>query len=186
MGISVFVMPLHTWLAGDFRTTWGADPGTASAPRRRRTAEEARRLRDEFLSRLETLIGSRPDWDEGGPARRATAFSVHAFSLPFLQARRWSYRMKLPQLGVLETPQIWIPAAFDSVLHLQPPWSEEGELMVGSLPRVASELERLLEALGEDESEAWAELREVAGVGRALGELVTAGIEFDAPVIVEG
>jgi len=186
VGISVFVMPLHTWLAGDFRTTWGPGLGTVSTPRPRRSAEEAGGLRDEFLSRLESLIGNRPDWDESGPPRRATAFSAHAFSLPFLQARRWSYRMKLPQLGVLESPQIWIPSAFDPVFHLPSPWSEEGELMVGSLPRLKSELDRLLEALGESESEAWAELREVAAVGKALGELVTAGIQFDAPVIVEG
>jgi hypothetical protein len=143
-------------------------------------------MRDEFVSRLEPLIGSRPDWDEDGPARSATAFSLHAFSLPFLQARRWSYRMKLPQLSVLETPQIWIPPGFDSALHLESLWSEDGELMVGSLPRVKEELDRLLGALAEEEAGNWAELRDVAGVAGALRELAATGLAFAAPVIVEG
>jgi hypothetical protein len=186
VGISVFVMPVRTWLAGEFRTTWGSDSDTASAPRRRRSGEDALRLRDELFSRLEPLIGSRPAWDESGPARSATAFSVHAFSLPFLQARRWSYRMKLPQLSVLETPQIWIPPGFDSVFHLESLWSDDGELMVGSLPRVGSELDRLLEALDQEETGDWAELREVGRVGKALRELAMTGMEFAAPVIVEG
>src|SRR4029077_8191483 len=84
MGVSVFVMPLRTWLAGDFRTTWGEGQETASEPRRRRSAEDAERLRDGLLTQLEPLLGRRPDWDEDGPARSATAFSVYSFSLPFL------------------------------------------------------------------------------------------------------
>jgi len=179
-------MPLHTWLSGDFRTTWGADSAMTSAPRRRRSTEDALRLRREFVLRLEPLIGSRLDWDESGPARSATAFSVHSFELPFLQARRWSYRMKLPQLSALETPQIWIPPAFDSVFHLNSPWSQDDEVMVGSLPRVMSELGRLLDALAKEEARDWAELREVAEVGKALRGLAETGMEFGAPVIVEG
>ncbi|HLY08265.1 MAG TPA: hypothetical protein VKW04_03060 [Planctomycetota bacterium] len=187
MGVSVYVMPLHTWLTGDFRTTWGPDAETASAPRRRQSSEDAERLRDEFVSQLEPLIGRRPEWNEGGPARSATAFSVHAFSLPFLQARRWAYRMRLPQLSVLETPQIWIPPVFEPVLRLDSWWGDGGDLLVGSLPRIRSELDRLLEALAREEAAGdWAELRELARVGEALRDLAGAGIEADLPVIVDG
>jgi len=186
MGVSVFVMPLQTWLTGDFRTTWGPDSGAATSPRPRRSGEAAERLREEFVSRLESLLGRRPDWDESGPARSATAFSAHSFSLPFLQARRWAYRLKLPQLSVLETPQIWIPTEFESVFPLDSLWSDDGELMVGSLPRVKSELDRLLDALTQEEAGDWAELREVASVGKALRDLAAEGIASDTPVIVEG
>ncbi|HEV3027704.1 MAG TPA: hypothetical protein VG457_09040 [Planctomycetota bacterium] len=110
---------------------------------------------------------------------------MHSFSLPFLQARRWSYRMNLPQLSVLETPQIWIPPAFDPVFHLDSLWSQDDEVMVGSLPRVKSELDRLLDGLSQEEAGDWAELREVAAVGKALRALAETGMECGAPVIVE-
>jgi len=186
VGVSVFVMPLRTWLAGDFRTTWGPGGETASEPRRRRSAEEAERLRDGLLTQLEPLLGRRPDWDEDGPARSATAFSVHSFSLPFLLARRWSYRLKLPQLSAVEGTQLWIPAAFDSPLHLAPPWNEAGELAIASLPRVGSELDRLLQALAADESPEGAELQEAFQVGQRLRALAASAEEIRAPLIVEG
>ena len=185
MGVSVFVMPLQTWLAGDFRTTWGAGEETASEPRRRRTAEGAERLRDGLLAQLEPLLGRRPDWDEAGPALSATAFSVDSFSLPFLLARRWSYRLKLPQLSVLEGTQLWIPAVFESAFHLAPPWNEEGELAVASLPRLGSELDRLLEALEAEESPEAPELRGAFVVGRKLRALAASAEAVRAPLIVE-
>lgn len=179
-------MPVETWLAGDFRATWGPEPGEASAPRTRRSAEDVSVLAEEFLRRLESLLGRRPEWDRDGPARSATAFSAHAFSLPFLQARRWAYRMKLPQLAALETPQIWIPAEFDAVFRLDSLFGD-GELRVGSLPRVRSELERLLGELSrEDEEGDWAELRDVAKVASSLRHVAEAAIESRMPAIVEG
>lgn len=186
MGVSVFVMPLRTWLAGDFRTTWGGGEETASAARPRRPAEEAERLRDGLVSQVERLLGHRPDWDEGGPARSATAFSVHAFALPFLLARRWAYRLKLPQLGALEGAQLWIPATFESVLHLVPAWHEEGELLVASLPRMVTELDRLLDALRGEEVIQSPELYGAFEVGRKLREVAASALEQQAPVIVEG
>ncbi|MBV8880681.1 MAG: hypothetical protein JO332_11985 [Planctomycetaceae bacterium] len=186
MGVSVLVMPLQTWLVGDFRTTWGAGEGTASAPRRRRSADDAERLREEFLARLEPLLGRRPDWDEGVPARSATAYSAHAFWLPFQLARRWSYRLKLPQLSALESPQLWIPSSFESVFHLEALWGEEGEVMIGSLPRLLSELDLLIEALASEEAGDWSELTEGSAVARSLREAVRSGLEHRVPVIVEG
>ncbi len=186
MGVSVFVMPLRTWLAGDFRTTWGSGEETASEPRRRRSQADAEQLCDGLITQLEPLLGRRPDWDEDGPARSATAFSVDSFSLPFLLARRWSYRLKLPQLSVLEGTQLWIPATFESAFHLAPPWNEEGELAVASLSRVGSELDRLLEALHAEESLEAAELRRAFDVGQRLRALAASAEEARAPLIVEG
>jgi hypothetical protein len=185
VGISVFVMPLRTWLSGDFRTTWaGGEVG--GPPRRRRPLEAAERLRDEFLSRMESLLGRRPEWDESGPVLSATTFSAHAFSLPFLQARRWAYKMKVPQLNVLEATQLWIPSAFDQVLTVSSLWSDEGEVMVGSLPRLKSELDTLLQALEGEEAGDWAELREVSKAARSIREAVSTALDHRVPVIVEG
>jgi len=186
MGVSVFVMPLRTWLTGDFRTTWGAGGETASEPRPRRAPEEAERLRDGLISALEPLLGVRPDWDEDGPARSATAFSVEAFSLPFLLARRWAYRLRLPQLSLLEGTQLWIPPAFEPVHSLAPPWNEEGELAVASLPRLREELARLGDAVDAEESRDAAELRGAATVGRKLMALAASAEEARTPLIVEG
>lgn len=183
MGVSVFVMPLRTWLAGDFRTTWGGGEETASAPRPRRSPEDAERLRDSLLA---PLLAGGPDWDESGPAQSATAFSVDAFSLPFLLARRWSYRLKLPALGALEGTQLWIPAVFETVVQVVPPWSDEGELSLASLPRVQSELDRLLDALRAEESLEAAELRGAFEVGRRLRDLAASASDVRMPVIVEG
>jgi hypothetical protein len=188
VSVSVFVMPLRTWLGGTFRTTWGGERRAAPDPRPRRSEEEADRLRDEFLSRLEPLLGDRPAWDEEGEARSGTVYSVHGFSLPFLLARRWSYRMKLPRLSVLEPPQLWIPPDFERVFRLGPPWSDDGgEVMVASLPRVRSDLDQLLDGLAAEEGAGdWTELRDAASVGASLRSLAVAGIEADVPVIVEG
>lgn len=184
MGISVYVMPLRTWLSGDFRTTWGDGGETASAPRRRRTLEEAERLRDELRSRLEPLMGERPDWDEEGPARSATAFSDYAFSLPFVLARRWSYRLKLPRLGALEGSQLWLPAVFQPVFHLAPRWSEE-KTAIASLDGVRAELDRLLEAVENEDSGEVAELQGAFQVGSKLRDLARSALEARAPLIVE-
>jgi hypothetical protein len=184
VGISVFVMPLRTWLAGDFRTTWG--PDGESAPPHRRDPELAAQLSQEFLARLEPLLGGRLEWDEEGPPMSATAYSVHAFSLPFLQARRWAYRLPLPHLGALETPQIWIPADAASAISVECPWSDD-DLMIGSLPRLRTEFDRLLESLqAEDEEGDWAELREVAKVARSLRHVGSTAMDARMPVIVEG
>ncbi|HZF00008.1 MAG TPA: hypothetical protein VE981_23570 [Planctomycetota bacterium] len=182
MGVAVYVMPLATWLSGDFRTVWAG--GEATPPKLRRSGEEAEELREEFLERMESLLGRRPDWDDSGPARSATAFSAHAFSLPFLQARRWSYKVKLPQLSVLEAAQIWIPDAFESIFHMTSPWSDDEELMIASLPQVRTELDRLLEGL--DVGEGWEEYREIAQAARALRGAAESAIGHNVPLIVEG
>lgn len=181
---AVFVMPLRTWLAGDFRTTWGGEANPA--PRRRRTDEEAVALRESLLESLAPLIGSHPEWNESGPARSALALSAESLALPFLLARRWFYRVKMPRLAALEGPQVWLPPLFETVPSLLPPWSEEDPLMVASLPRVKSDLELLLETLRSEESLEAPDLQGAFQVGRRLLEVAADAAEAGMPVIVEG
>ncbi len=186
--VSIFVMPLQTWLAGSFRTTWGVSEETASAPRRRRSDEDAAALRDTLLAPLAPLIGSRPEWNESGPAQSAVALSAESFALPFLLARRWSSRLPLVNLSSLEGPQIWLPVAFGGNLMGPPPWSESEEetLAVTSLPTVLWELELLLETVRTEEGLETQDLRGTFQVGLRLLEGAKAATEVRMPVIVEG
>jgi hypothetical protein len=186
--VSVFVMPLQTWLAGNFRTTWGVGEETASAPRRRRRDDDAAALRDTLIAQLAPLVGSRPEWNESGPAQSAVAVSAESFALPFLLARRWSARLPLPNLSTLEGPQIWLPVEFRGILCSAPPWSESEEetLAVASLPALRRELERLLETLRAEEELEAQDLRGAFQVGMRLLEVARTASEVRMPVIIEG
>lgn len=179
---SVFVMPLRTWLAGDFRTTWG---GEASAPPRRRREQVVVDLRESLLSSLQPVIGRPPEWDESGSPQMALALSAHSFSLPFLLARRWSYRLKLPNLCALEGAQLWIPESFESALSVTPPWSEEETLMVASLPQVSTELARLRDHLEAEESLEAPEVQDGFHIAGRLREAAAKATAMRMPVIVE-
>jgi hypothetical protein len=163
-------MPLETNLRGDFHSPW---------PRTRRTDAEAADARDSLLRRLDGLLGFRPDWEDAGPVRSATVFSADGFARPFLQARSWSYRLKLPRLCSLELPQIWIPRDFDPVFHVAAPWASEVELSVASASGVRDELDRLMAAMEEE----FDETRQVAD---RLRGIAAQGVEHGLPVIVEG
>jgi len=178
---AVFVMPLRTWLAGNFRTTWGGE--AVSDSRRRRSDDDAVALRDAMVASLEPLIGSHPEWDESGPARTALALSAESFALPFLQARRLFYRVKMPLLAALEGPQVWLPLSFEPAPRVVPPWNEEESLMVASLPRVRSELELLLKTIGAEELP---DLQSAVHVARRLLEVAADAEAARMPVIVEG
>jgi len=182
VSVSLFVMPLSTWLAGRFRTSWGPD-GEAERPAGpQRSPEEVRRGVEGLQAVVERALAFRPEWDEAGPARSATVFSVDGFFAPFLEARRRSYRQKLPLLSALEPPQIWIPPEFDGVLPFPAPWNPPADWSVASAPRLHSELRRLLEAIEEDERPDLEETRRSAG---RLLEIAALGIQHDVPVIVE-
>src|SRR5205085_1325600 len=92
MGVTVYVMPLATWLTGSFQSTWGEGRGTPMPAGPRLRDEVAARNLDAFKDEVERLLARRPDWDEEGPARAAGVFSAEGFAGPFLLARRWSYR----------------------------------------------------------------------------------------------
>lgn len=179
---SVFVMPLRTWLAGEFRATWR---GESTSMPCRRDPEHAAGLRDSLLGALEPLIGRRPEWDEEAPARAALALSGHSFSLPFLLARRWSYRMKLPTLCSLEGFQLWIPESFEQALRVPSPWSEE-TVMVASLQRVTSELGRLRDHIEAEESPEIPEIRDGFKVAGRLLDAANEAAATGLPVIIEG
>lgn len=180
MGVSVTVMPLRTNLRGDFEPAWGD-------PRVRRTELQARDAVEAFLARLEGLLGFRPDWDDEGPVRSATVFSADGFDRPFLQARRWSYRLKLPRLSALEIPQIWLPADFEPAFRFEAPWSPGAELGVASSPRLLGELELLMNALAEDPArEETAEFAETGRLAARLRAIAGQSVEHGLPAIVEG
>jgi len=182
VSVSVFVMPLSTWLSGRFRTSWGPD-GEGSGPAGpQRSPEEVRRGLEALETHVERALAIRPRWDESGPARSATVFSVDGFFAPFLEARRRAYRQKLPLLSVLEPPQIWIPAEFDAALPFPAPWNPPGKWTVASAPRLHAELLRLLGAIEEDQRPDLEETRRVSG---RLAEIAALGVEHDVPVIVE-
>jgi hypothetical protein len=182
VGVSVYVMPLTTYLSGNFRTTWGGGGDSGAAPRPRRSGVEVQADVGAFEEQLERLLEFRPDWDEEGPVRSATIFSLDGFSAPFLQARQWAYRLKLPLLGALEPPQIWIPAEFEPVVHLAPHWNPETEVAVVSSQRLKAELERLLEAIAGEER---ADLADACQVTDRLRGIAALSVEHLVPVIVE-
>lgn len=181
MSVAVSVMPLRTYLSGALRKIWGG--GLRPPSVRRWTAEEVRGHVEAFRDQLERLLAFRPEWDEEGAVRGTKVFSLENFASPFEYARSQAYRRRLPVLCALEAPQIWLPAEFEPVFQLAPPWNSESKLSLASTVRVASELERLGEWIAEGDREDLAEARQVAGHLRGLAAL---GLEHRAPVIVEG
>ena len=197
MAVSIFVMPLRTWLEGSFQATWG--PGAPGPTRPRRSEDEAEREVEKLRNQLGSQLGRRPDWDESGPLRSATTLSADGFARPFLKARQESFRHPFPRLSVLEPPQIWLPLPFEGVLLLEAPWEGAGELAMVSSSGLQEELVRLLEVLAQDpameELEGLstgasltglaADFYELLAVTRRLRELAAMSLEHRAPVIVE-
>lgn len=173
MGIAVYVMPLGANLRGDFQPV--------SAPRARRSAADVDAAMESFLGRLESLLGFRPEWDDEGPLRSATMFSVDGFSSPFLQARSWAYRLKLPRLCALELPQVWLPVEFEPAFHFAAPWNPDADLSVASSPRLQEELTRLLEEMEERP-----DLEGTGQVADRLRGIAALSVEHRLPAIIEG
>jgi hypothetical protein len=182
VSVSVFVMPLSTWLSGRFRPSWGPDGEGGEAAGPQRSPEDVRRGLEALEACVERALGKRPEWDESGPARLAMVFSVDGFFAPFLEARRRSYRQKLPLLSTLEPPQIWIPQEFDVALPFPAPWNPPADWTVASAPRLQVELRRLLGAIEEDERP---DLEETRRVGTRLLEMAALGVTHAVPVIIE-
>lgn len=183
MSVAVYVMPLSTWLEGRFRTVWGPDGAGGGPSGRERSPDEVRAALDAFGESLDRVLAFRPEWDEAGPARSATIFSLDGFALPFQLAQRWAYKLKLPRLCALEPPQIWLPAEFEPTLRLAAPWKPESEVTVASSSGVQEELGRLLTAIQGEERP---DLDETERVARRLCESAAQGLEHQSPVIVEG
>jgi hypothetical protein len=185
--VTVYLMPLGTWLTGSFLTTWGQGKESRWSPGPRRSEDEARRDLEDFKDQLERFLAGRPDWDESGPPRAATVFSAEAFERPFFQARRWSYRKRMDRLCSLELPQIWLPVDFDPVFHLPAPWAPEGRVHVASALSLGRELRRFSSELPDElPEEALRELAESFSIARRLEALASAAVEHRVPAIVEG
>lgn len=182
MSVAVYVMPLSLWLSGRFRTTWDRSGEEVNFPGPERSAEEVRVALDSFGDQLDRLLAFRPEWDDSGPARSATIFSLEGFALPFELARRWAYRFRLPRLCSLEPPQIWLPTEFDPVFRFPAPWNPESEVRVASCEGTSAELARLLRSI---EAEERPELEETGKVAERLLESARLALERRAPVIIE-
>jgi hypothetical protein len=176
VSVSVFVMPLATYLSGTFQVTWGTD-GSDPGPRRRgRSPETVERDIEAFLERLERVLSFRPVWGDSGPVRSATLFSLDGFSAPFLQARAGAAFRNFPLLRTLEPPQIWLPLPFDPAIWIKAPWSPATEWAVASVPRLRLELTELLGGL---------ESGETRRVTLRLIEILHQADDCGQPVIVE-
>jgi len=181
MSVAVSVMPLRTYLGGAIRRIW--DGGLRPPSLRRWTAEELRGHLDAFGDQMERLLAFRPEWDEEGSIRGTKVFSLDNFAGPFQYARSQAYRRRLPVLCGLEAPQLWLPAEFEPVFQVAPPWNPESMLSLASTVRVSTELERLCEWMAEEDREDLAGPRHVA---EQLRELAALGLQHRTPVIVEG
>lgn len=183
MSVAVYVMPLSTWLEGSFRVSWGPEGAGGRDAGPRRSPEEAARGVEALRDRLEGLLPLRPDWNDSGPARSATVFSLDGFSLPFDLAHRWAYRLRLPRLGTLDFPKFWLPVDFDPMFRLPAPWDEETEITVASAGSVATDLVHLIEAIRVEERP---DLVSAGQVAARLHGIATSGVEHGTPVIIEG
>jgi hypothetical protein len=168
VGVSVYVMPLRTYLSGAFQATWetrgdlaGGEGGLRSteggippAPKtHRRSEEEVHSAVETFRAELATqaAVGSDgSDWDEEGPVRSASTLSYDSFVGPCQRALRWSYRLKLPRLCEMIPPQLWIPFRFGPTVRVKAPWNPDAQIAVASSPGIVEEFDRMLEWMVQD------------------------------------
>lgn len=212
MGVSIYVMPLRTWLSGDFRTTWElreevagkpglqlTPEGIADAPDPRESDEDVLPLVEEFRQRLSAFVTAPLDWDEEAEFRSATTMSYGSYGNPRSRAQQWTYRMSLPRLQAMEAPQIWLPVPFEPTIRIAAPWDEEGEVRVVSSAGLASELDRLSRLMDEDPlmeelkaseggivSAPVAEFDDQLDSIRQLRRIAESSLRHRLPVIVEG
>jgi len=165
MGVSLYVMPLGTYLRGEFRTTWeirsestGGSSGFRIGPEgtehppsvRALSEEEVRAALAAFRKRLSTFIVSPLEWDEESDFRHASTMGYGSFGRPCERARQWAYRTNLPRLQVLMPPQVWLPVPFEPTLRAAAPWDPDAEIRVVSSQGLDSEFGRLAGLLEQD------------------------------------
>jgi len=215
MGVSVYVMPLQTYLSGAFKTTWetrsesaGGAPGFRITPegiadpseRPRRPDAEVQLAIKRFRKAVGQFVTVPLEWDEETPFRNASSLSYGSFGGPRRRAEQWAYRVNLPRLRAMSAPQIWLPVVFEPTIRVTPPWDEESEIRIVSSVGLLSEFDRLSKLMAEEplmkELQALPEGAALEGALLELdGEMFTAGhlrriaelsVEHRVPVIVEG
>ncbi len=194
MGVSIYVMPLETWLGGNFRTTWDIR-GIQPAPERpKRSVEEVRRLIDLFREDVQRHLGFVPEWDQDGEIVSAVSMSYPGFARPALAAQRYASEFRAELLRQLEPPVILLPSRFEGLVELS------GEMRVGSAAKWQEELEGVQSRLEQDPlmaelaglpegstiAGALYEFWDDVGTTRRLKALAALGVERHLPVIVEG
>jgi hypothetical protein len=212
VGVSVYVIPLKTYLTGSFKTTWERRSESMGAPGFRITPEgvdspeqlrmsehEADAALRSFRRTLEEY-GLSPDWTEDGPVLNASTLSYSAYARPGSRARSWSTRAPFEFLTEMEPPVIWVPESFHSPVRVPAPWDREHQVMLLSAQGIQRELDRVLEFLAADplmeQIEAVAEGGILTGplaefsdeysTAQHLKEIAGLSLEHRTPVIVEG
>jgi hypothetical protein len=214
VGVSIYIMPLETYLSGNFRTTWERQAESAGSPgfrisgqglegpppRPRRSEDDVRDwIRAFRVAGLDSL-GFTPEWDGDGPVLAAVTMSYSGFAGPALAARRYAARLRGELLRSLEPPVILLPEAFDELREFPSPDGEDDVIAVGSSARLEEELGGLQSMLENDPK-----MEELAGlcdgsvvtgllydfhqemeVTRRLRGLAALSLEHRLPVIVEG
>ncbi len=214
MGVSVYVMPLHTWVSGDFTTTWETREEAAGMPglritpeglagpvppRKRREKEVAAAIGD-FRKRVGSFVTAPLEWDEESPFRSATTMSYSSYGSPRRRAQQWAYKVNLPRLQAMEAPQLWLPVPFEPTIRIIAPWNEDSEIRVVSSRGLLTELDKLAKLMTADplmeELKAWPGDTALSGEVAAfdseldattrLRRIANSSLEHRVPVIVEG
>lgn len=214
MGVSLYVMPLQTYLRGEFKTTWETREELAGVPGFRITPEglssppqppdhsdeEVLPALRAFLKRVGTFVTTPLEWDEESSHRSATSMSYGSFGSARRRAQQWAYKVNLPRLQAMEAPQIWLPVPFEPTIRIVAPWDEDSEVRVVSAPGLLSELARLTALMAEDpvmeELRSWppgtmltgavAELDSEMSSQATLRRIAESSLQHRVPVIVEG
>lgn len=157
MGVSLYVMPLRTYLTGRFKTTWairreqagGLDgfymtsEGAVAAPPPRKGLAPADA--EAVVARLQAALGG-ASWDESAEALSATTMSYGALGSVCDLAGRGPFRM----LRDLLQPY-WLPVDFDAAREIPDPRGGTEPLTVLSSVAVRRELDAALALLAADE-----------------------------------
>jgi len=203
MGVSLYVMPLGTYLRGDFKTTWAirSETGSEDPPAAPARAEgEVQAALAAFRTRLSTFIVNSLDWDEESSLRHASTMGYGSFGRACERARQWAYQVNLPRLQVLVPPQIWLPVEFEPTVRAAAPWDPDTEIGVVSSRGLDSEFGRLAALLEKDPraeelralppgsilTGPLAEFDGERSTLRHLRKIAGLSIEHRVPVIVEG
>lgn len=185
MGMSLYVMPLRTYLTGRFKTTWeirseltgksgflitpeGLRPGPP--PRETCSDEEAALFLASLRDSLEPLLGLRPEWDEEGEVAQAVSMSYSSFGLPMAAAARYPGVHDFLQLRRLEETWFWLPVAFESPFRVPHPFDPEERMVVGSSSKLCDEMVRLERLLVQEPE--MAEVESIPEGGSISGPLL--------------
>lgn len=164
MGVSLYVMPIRTWLTGAYAPSWEGAGRAVAAPRLL-SDEDA----DAYLARVQRAVGSA--WEDAGPPLAAVAMSYEGFS----RASAWAGHVGARHLSDPLQP-FWLPVDFDAPREVPDPRGGEEPLLALSAPALRREIEAVVR-LREGEVEPSI---------RALLDVAALSERRRVPVVLEG